>query len=148
MPSRENGARAEAMAEIRSRQDRVFSNVSHESPHAATILMGPLGRPADRFHESPRTANRRVGHRPPEMRLRILNWSNSLGVLSEVEAGRASLVMNDGQDDLTSERPVFPLAVKTHGLSIRVDCEHLPGPVYVDREMWEKDPSSTSSRMR
>src|SRR5690606_16198256 len=69
-----------------------------------------------------------------------LRLVNTLLEFSRIEAGRieASYEPLD-LAALTAElASVFRSAIEKAGLSLVVDCEPLPEPVYVDRDMWEK----------
>jgi PAS domain S-box-containing protein len=131
--------RAEALAEIDRAKTAFFSNVSHEFRTPLTLMLGPLEESlanADRL--SPEERERvRVVHRNG---LRLLKLVNSLLDFSRIEAGRAqaSFVPTD-LSALTAELASnFRSACEKAGLGLVVDCEPLPEPVYIDRDMWEK----------
>src|SRR5262249_32547632 len=72
--------------------------------------------------------------------LRLLKLTNMLLDFSRIEAGRIEAAY-EAVDlaSLTSDPAlVFRSAGWRLGLRFRVDCQHLPEPVFVDREMWEK----------
>jgi signal transduction histidine kinase len=135
----EERKRSEALAEIDRAKTAFFSNVSHEFRTPLTLMLDPL---EDLLAKS--------GDLPPEDReqlvvahrnsLRLLKLVNSLLDFSRIEAGRVN-ASNTASDlsaltaDLASN---FRSAMETAGLELIVDCEPLPEPVYVDREMWEK----------
>src|SRR5262249_12579074 len=72
--------------------------------------------------------------------LRLLKLVNTLLDFSRIEAGRIEAVYEPVDlSRLTAELASnFRSAIERAGLSFVVDCEPLPAPVYVDREMWEK----------
>jgi signal transduction histidine kinase len=72
--------------------------------------------------------------------LRLLKLVNSLLEFSRIEAGRVQAVyeatdLSAYTAELASS---FRSAVERAGIELVVDCEPLPGPVFVDRDMWEK----------
>ena len=65
---------------------------------------------------------------------------NTLLEFTRIEAGRIQAdyeptELEQFTEDLASN---FRSAMEKAGLSFRIDCEPLPEPVYVDRDMWEK----------
>ncbi|WP_343714052.1 response regulator [Inquilinus sp.] len=136
----EEKRRAEALAEIDRAKTTFFSNVSHEFRTPLTLMMGPLedllakpagGGPADS------RALVEVAHRNS---VRLLKLVNTLLDFSRIEAGRveASYEPTD-LAALTAElASTFRSATDRAGLRLAVDAPALPGPVHVDREMWEK----------
>ena len=72
--------------------------------------------------------------------LRLLKLVNTLLDFSRIEAGRADASFEPTDlghytEELAS---VFRSTVEGAGLRYTVECEPLPEPVYVDRQMWEK----------
>ena len=72
--------------------------------------------------------------------LRLQKLVNSLLDFSRIEAGRihADYVpteLDRYTEDLAS---TFRSAMERAGLTFRIECEPLPEPVYIDRDMWEK----------
>ena len=65
---------------------------------------------------------------------------NTLLDFSRIEAGRidAHYEPTDLAGFTTELASVFRSALKRPGLQLIVDCDPLPEPVYVDRDMWEK----------
>jgi signal transduction histidine kinase len=98
-------------------------------------MIGPLeDMLAERADADPRLE---VAHRNS---LRLLKLVNTLLDFSRIEAGRieASYEPTD-LPVLTAELASnFRSAVERAGMTLSVECEVLPEPVYVDREMWEK----------
>ena len=130
--------RAEALAEIDRAKTTFFSNVSHEFRTPLTLMLGPIEAAAS----DPATPSRvRAGLELAQRNsLRLLKLVNSLLDFSRIEAGRlqASFESVDAADltrDLASN---FRSAMESAGLSFQVDCGPLEGPVFLDREMWEK----------
>jgi PAS domain S-box-containing protein len=132
--------RAEALAELDRAKTVFFSNVSHEFRTPLTLLVGPIEDGLSDT-EAPLPAVHRerqeVAHRNA---LRLLRLVNTLLDFSRIEAGRvdASYEATD-LARLTGElASVFRSAIEKAGLTLGVDCDILPLPVYVDRAMWEK----------
>ncbi|HSY39744.1 MAG TPA: ATP-binding protein, partial [Polyangia bacterium] len=72
--------------------------------------------------------------------LRMQKLVNTLLEFSRIEAGRANPTFRPTDlamfsQDLASS---FRSAIERGGLRFEVDCQPLPEPVYVDREMWER----------
>jgi K+-sensing histidine kinase KdpD len=72
--------------------------------------------------------------------LRLLRLVNTLLDFSRIEAGRVQAVYEAVDlSALTAELASnFRSACEKAGLHLRVICDPLPEPVYVDRDMWEK----------
>ncbi len=130
--------RAEALAEIDRAKTVFFSNISHEFRTPLTLMLGPvedvLAR--DRLPDADRRAIEIV-HRNA---VRLLKLVNTLLDFSRLEAGRirASYVPVDLAACTAELAGVFRAAIERAGLRLAVDAPPLPGPVYVDRDMWEK----------
>ena len=132
--------RAEALAALDRAKTTFFSNVSHEFRTPLTLLVGPLedgladtGTPLAPVHRE----RQEVAHRNA---LRLLRLVNTLLDFSRIEAGRidASYEPTDLARLTAEVASVFRSAVEKAGLQLVVQCDPLPEPVYVDREMWEK----------
>lgn len=129
--------RAESLAELDRAKTIFFSNVSHEFRTPLTLMLGPIESaltnpklPPDQRHEF------ELLHRNA---MRLLKLVNALLDFSRIEAGRIKatyepLDLAAVTADIAS---VFRSAAERAGLNLVVDCASL-GPVYVDREMWEK----------
>ncbi|HTR42068.1 MAG TPA: GAF domain-containing sensor histidine kinase [Pseudomonadales bacterium] len=131
----EERKRAEALAELDRAKTTFFSNVSHELRTPLTLMLGPV---EEELREHPETRPRlELVHRNS---LRLLKLVNTLLDFARIEAGR--IQANFEPTDLaayTGELASgFRSAIESAGLQFVVDCPPLPGPVYVDREMWEK----------
>ena len=136
----EERRRAESLAELDRAKTTFFSNVSHEFRTPLTLMLGPVEDSlADRTYPLPTRQRERqeIVHRNA---LRLLKLVNSLLDFARIEAGRIRAVYQP--TDLaayTAEiASVFRSAVERAGLRLVVETAPLPGPVYVDREMWEK----------
>lgn len=131
--------RADALREIDRAKTAFFSNVSHEIRTPLTLLLGPLeSLLAGTDDLSPSAREQlKVAH---SNSLRLLRLVNSLLDFSRLEAGRiqasySPLDLSALTADLASS---FASAMQAAGLNFIVECDPLPQPVYVDREMWEK----------
>jgi signal transduction histidine kinase len=132
-------ARAEALAEIDRAKTAFFSNVSHEFRTPLTLMLGPLeDELADAEALEPLRRERlETAHRNS---LRLLRLVNSLLDFSRIESGRiqASYLPTDLAASTTDLASLFRSTTERAGLELIVDCEALPEPVLVDRDMWEK----------
>ena len=136
----EERTRAEALAELDRAKTTFFSNVSHEFRTPLTLMIGPLEDlldGADGALPAGAAASLGVAHRNS---LRLLKLVNTLLDFSRIEAGRidASYEATDLAAATVELTSVFRSAVEKAGLRLIVECEPLPEPVYVDRDMWEK----------
>ena len=135
----EEKKRADMLAEIDRVKTAFFSNVSHEFRTPLTLMLGPLENLlAQPDALAPRQLEEiDVAHRNS---LRLLKLVNSLLDFSRLEAGR--LKSSFAPVDLAAVTGAlasnFRSAMQAAGLALLVDCPPLPGPVYVDRDMWEK----------
>ncbi|MDE2487760.1 MAG: response regulator [Alphaproteobacteria bacterium] len=133
----EERRRAEALAEIDRAKTAFFSNVSHEFRTPLTLMLGPLedvlADPADETTRQQVELAHRNG-------VRLLRLVNTLLDFSRIEAGRvkASYEPVDLARFSAEIASSFRSATEKAGLRLVVECEPLPQPVYVDREMWEK----------
>jgi PAS domain S-box-containing protein len=135
----EEKRRADALAEIDRAKTAFFSNVSHEFRTPLTLMLGPLEDTlADATGLSTQDRERlHVAHRNS---LRLLKLVNALLEFSRIEARRFEAVREPTDlaaftADLAS---VFRSTIERAGLRLVIRCEKLDGPVYVDREKWEK----------
>jgi PAS domain S-box-containing protein len=130
--------RVEALAELDQAKTAFFSNVSHEFRTPLTLLLGPL-EDEIRSEELPAPARARleVAHRNG---LRLLKLVNTLLDFSRLEAGRmrARYEPTDLCAFTTELASNFATACEKAGLKLRVDCDPIEQPAYVDRDMWEK----------
>jgi len=129
--------RAEALAELDRAKTAFFSNVSHEFRTPLTLMLGPTEDALAAPEPVLRGAELERVHRNG---LRLLKLVNTLLDFSRIEAGRIEACFEPTDlAELTRElASTFRSAVERAGLRLRVDCEPLAGPVYVDRDMWER----------
>ncbi len=136
----EEKKRAEALAEIDRAKTLFFSNVSHEFRTPLTLMLGPLEDLID-GHGLHLPARERdlltLAHRNAQ---RLLKLVNTLLDFSRIEAGRVEAAYQPVDLAAFTAELVsnFRSAAERAGLDLSVVAEPLPGPVYVDREMWEK----------
>jgi signal transduction histidine kinase len=129
--------RADALAEIDRAKTAFFSNVSHEFRTPLTLMLGPTEDALASTDRALRGADLETVYRNE---LRLLRLVNGLLDFARIEAGRTQasyepLDLRALTVDLSS---TFRSAIERAGLSFEVDCEVLPQPIYVDRDMWEK----------
>ncbi|ADO75899.1 ATP-binding protein [Stigmatella aurantiaca] len=132
--------RAEQLEALDRAKTAFFSNVSHEFRTPLTLMLAPVEDAlADREEVlAPRQRERlslvqRNG-------ARLLKLVNSLLDYSRLEAGRAKVAYQ------ATDLPAFTAELVSHfesamhraGLVLTVAMEPLAGPVWVDREAWEK----------
>ncbi|MDY0883535.1 response regulator [Dongia soli] len=132
--------RAEALAEIDRAKTIFFSNISHEFRTPLTLMLGPLEELMARPQDDAATNIRPLVEVTHRNGLRLLKLVNTLLDFSRIEAGRIQISYTSTDlATFTSElASSFRSAMEKAGLIFRVDCEPLPEPVYVDRDMWEK----------
>ncbi|SDH54592.1 GAF sensor hybrid histidine kinase [Paraburkholderia steynii] len=135
----EERRRAEALAEIDRAKTTFFSNISHEFRTPLTLMLGPLEELLAK-PEAANTADRPLLEVTHRNGLRLLKLVNALLDFSRIEAGRIEIHPQPTDlamftADLAS---LFRSAVESAGMTLEVDCEPLPHPVSIDREMWEK----------
>ncbi|HET7881539.1 MAG TPA: ATP-binding protein [Acetobacteraceae bacterium] len=136
----EERRKADALAEIDRAKTAFFSNVSHEFRTPLALMLGPLEQMLADPESSMPEGQRRdlaVVHRNS---LRLLRLVNALLDFSRIEAGRAQARYRPTDlaaltADIVSG---FRSATQKAGLTLDVDCEPLPAPVFVDHDMWEK----------
>ena len=136
----EERQRAEALAEIDRAKTSFFSNVSHEFRTPLALMLGPLQELLARAPPelSPETRNElEVVNRNGA---RVLRLVNTLLDFARIEGGRVQAVYQPTDlatltADLASS---FRSATAQAGLRLEIDCQPLPEPVHVDRDMWEK----------
>jgi signal transduction histidine kinase/GAF domain-containing protein len=133
----EERARVEALAGIDRAKTAFFSNVSHEFRTPLTLMLGPL----EELLRSPLPAGLQAElDMIYRNGLRLLKLVNALLDFSRIEADRVEAVYEptDLATLTTDVAGAFRSAIEHAGLRLIVECESLPGPVHVDREMWEK----------
>ncbi|GAA6614917.1 ATP-binding protein [Scytonema sp. NUACC26] len=136
----EERLRAEALAELDRAKTTFFNNVSHEFRTPLTLILGPL-QDALTDRDDPMTQHQRQRIEVVQRNsLRLLKLVNTLLDFSRIEADRFQAVYEptDLATFTTELASVFRSAIERAGLHLIVNCPPLPGPIYVDREMWEK----------
>ncbi len=128
--------RAEELTALDRAKTAFFSNVSHEFRTPLTLMLAPL---ADALHGAKALAadELEIVHRNG---LRLLKLVNALLDFSKLEAGRLQARFRPvDAAELTAELVgTFSDACRRAGLTLQVDCEELPGPVYMDPDLWER----------
>jgi PAS domain S-box-containing protein len=135
----EERGRARALAELDRAKTIFFSNVSHEFRTPLTLMLGPLEDFLARS-EGSNAQDLELLHVAQRNGLRLQKLVNTLLDYARIEAGRAQASYQPTDlaaltADLASN---FRSACERAGLRLNVDCQVLPEPAYVDREMWEK----------
>lgn len=133
----EERRRAEALAELDRAKTAFFSNVSHEFRTPLTLMLGPVEDAMAKARDPEQKEHLELAHRNA---LRLQKLVNTLLDFSRIEAGRIQARYEPiDVSTLTVElASVFRSAVEKAGIRLLIDCEPLPEPAYVDREMWEK----------
>ena len=137
----EERRRSEALAEIDRAKTTFFSNASHEFRTPLSLMLGPL---EDMLVRHPTAATIVSERRDLELMhrngLRLLKLVNTLLDFSRIEAGRIKAVYEpvDLAVYTAEVASTFRSAMSRAGLRFTIDCPPLAGPVYVDRDMWEK----------
>jgi signal transduction histidine kinase len=134
----EQKQRAEALAALDQAKTAFFSNVSHEFRTPLTLMLGPVeellatGRLPDEAHGVLELVHRNG--------LRLFKLVNTLLDFSRLEAGRVqgSYQPTDLAALTAGLASAFDSAMMKAGLRLVVECEPLPEPIWVDREMWER----------
>jgi signal transduction histidine kinase len=136
----EERRRAEALAELDRAKTTFFSNVSHEFRTPLTLMLGPLEELLARQETDGYSDDLRLVDVAYRNGLRLLKLVNSLLDFARIEAGRvqASYEPTDLAALTTDLASSFRSATDKAGLRLTVQCQPLPQPVYVDRDMWEK----------
>ncbi len=134
----EERRRAEALAELDRAKTAFFSNVSHEFRTPLTLMLGPLEEllASDASAEEMRK-QAELAHRNGTRLLRLVN---SLLDFARIEAGRvrATYQATDLAKFSAEIASSFRSAIEKAGMTLTLECQSLPEPVFVDREMWEK----------
>ena len=127
----------EALAEMDRAKTVFFSNVSHEFRTPLTLLLGPLEDLLARSHDPELTTVLELMRRNA---LRLLKLVNTLLDFARIEAGTVNAsyeptpLARATRDVAAQFKPAFAAA----GVGLRIDCDDLPEPIFVDRDMWEK----------
>ncbi|MFI6512220.1 SpoIIE family protein phosphatase [Streptosporangium sp. NPDC050855] len=129
---------ARRLARLDADKTAFFANVSHELRTPLTLILGPLEELLEDPSVAPeqsavlRTARRNA--------VRLLTLLDDVLDVTSIDAGRTrayhrptDLVAQTGE--LVS---VFRSATESVGLTLDVESEPLPEPVFLDRRMWER----------
>ena len=139
--------RVEALAELDRAKTDFFNNISHEFRTPLTLMLGPLEQALAHVEGWPASVERkatlehmRTAHRNSE---RLLALVDSLLDFARAEAGRLNAAFEPVDlPGYTAElASAFQSAVDSSGLRLTISCPPLPdavGPVYVDRDLWER----------
>jgi signal transduction histidine kinase len=132
--------RAEALAEIDRAKTTFFSNVSHELRTPLTLMLSPIEELLANHPERREPEERDLLDLVHRNGLRLQKLVNTLLDFSRIEAGRmqATYEPTDLAHYTTDLASNFSSAMQRAGLNFKVECQALPQPVYIDREMWEK----------
>ena len=133
----EERRRAEALAAIDRAKTTFFSNISHEFRTPLTLMLGPLEEMLARQRaEDGDLALVEIAHRNGQ---RLLKLVNALLDFSRIEAGRAQMQpLPTNLSAFTADlAALFRSAIEAAGMTLQVACAPLPGPLAVDRDMWE-----------
>ncbi|HEY7285319.1 MAG TPA: ATP-binding protein, partial [Vicinamibacterales bacterium] len=127
-------ARADGLAALDRAKTDFFSNVSHEFRTPLTLMLGPL---EEELQAARSRARLKTVHRNAR---RLLKLVNTLLDFSRIEAGRIEAAYEPTDLGVVTAglASVFQSAIEKAGMRLLLDCEALPQPVYVDRNMWEK----------
>jgi len=134
----EERRRAQALAELDRAKTAFFSNVSHEFRTPLTLMLGPLEEAlTGQASTEEMRAQIELAHRNG---VRLLRLVNSLLDFSRIEAGRVRASYEPTElGRFTAEiASSFRSAIEKAELALTLECEPLPQPVFLDREMWEK----------
>ncbi|HEY1333035.1 MAG TPA: ATP-binding protein, partial [Myxococcaceae bacterium] len=128
--------RTEELAELDRAKTTFFNNISHEFRTPLTLLLGPVEESIV-SGVAPSGESLDLVHRNA---LRLQRLVNSLLEFSRLEAGRADATFRPTDlAQLTGDLAAsFRSAFDRAGLRFQVDAPPLEGPVYVDRDMWER----------
>jgi len=128
--------RAEELADLDRAKTAFFSNVSHELRTPLTLIIGPV-EDALLNETTPSVESLQMLHRNA---LRLLKLVNGVLDFVRIEVGRMQATYQPTDLSLltTQLASVFRSAVERAGLNLVIDCQPLPEPVFVDRDMWEK----------
>ncbi len=132
--------RAERLLELDRAKTDFFTNVSHEFRTPLTLMLGPT-EDALADPDEPLPPGQR--HRVEVVRRngeRLLKLVDTLLDFSRLESGQVQARFEpvDLAAATAELAETFRPAVERVGLELLVRCDPLPGPVWVDREMWAK----------
>ncbi len=128
------------LSELDAAKTAFFSNISHEFRTPLTLMLGPLeesladGAP---LVGAPQRARLQLAHANA---LRLLKMVNALLDFSRLEAGRlrGTFAPVDLAALTGTLAAMFQTAFDRAGLRLILDCPTLSGPVWIDRDLWER----------
>ncbi len=128
--------RSEQLMELDRAKTVFFSNVSHEFRTPLTLMLGPL-EDALTGAGTLDAGQLELVHRNA---LRLLKLVNALLDFSRAEAGRVRAEFRPlDLGAFTAELAgTFRDATNRAGIDLEITYDELPGPVYVDRDLWER----------
>jgi signal transduction histidine kinase/CheY-like chemotaxis protein len=126
-----------ALEELARAKNVFFGDVSHELRTPLAVILGTLEEVSDIEAERPARDLIEVAARNAR---RLAQLVNSLSDMAQIDAGGAKPVYAPTDlarltTDLSSS---FRSVVEQAGLALRLDCQRLGEPVYVDAGAWEK----------
>jgi len=128
----------EQLQELDRVKTAFFSNVSHEFRTPLALMIGPI----EEVLQSPETglAHKKLLDIAYRNTFRLLKLVNNLLDFARIEAGRVQATFQATDlAQLTRElASMFCSVTEKASLKLEIDCQPLPEPVYVDRDMWEK----------
>lgn len=136
---RENAdRRARELADLDRAKTAFFSNISHELRTPLTLVIEPLRQVLDCASLDPADRQLLAIARLAGSRLRKL--VNSLLEFARIEGGRidACYVPTELGGFTADLASMFRSVFEQAQIRFLVECEPLPQPAYVDRDMWEK----------
>jgi signal transduction histidine kinase/CheY-like chemotaxis protein len=132
--------RTDTLTELDRAKTVFFSNISHEFRTPITLMLGPVEELLARQDAAGSKESRRLLSVVHRNGLRLQKMVNALLDFSRLEAGRiqANFEPTDLARLTRDLASGFRSAIERGGLKYEVQCDVLPEPVYVDRDMWEK----------
>ncbi len=136
----EERRRTQALAALDRAKTAFFANASHELRTPLTLILGPLEDLLTSTAGTLSQAQRDTLDMAHRNSLRLLRLVNGLLDFSRLESGRAraSYVPADLPALTADLASGFRAAMERAGLRYVVTLNPLPGPVYLDPELWEK----------
>ena len=137
---REIARQREELAKLDELKTQFFANISHEFRTPLTLMLGPIEDALDDREDALGVRQRERITMVQRNGLRLQKLVNALLDFSRVEAGRIQAVYQPTDlASLTSDlASSFRSACEKAGLTLTIDAQPLPEPVFVDHEMWEK----------
>ena len=138
--SEDEKRRTDTLAELDRAKTVFFSNISHEFRTPITLMLGPVEELLAGQHAAGSEESRRLLSVVHRNGLRLQKMVNALLDFSRLEAGRiqANFEPTDLSRLTRDLASGFRSTIERGGLKYEVQCDSLPEPVYIDRDMWEK----------